>query len=32
MVDSICNQDAEAGYKALAEHSDLIYQLISSSK
>lgn len=32
MVDSICNQDAEAGYKALAEHSDLIHQLISSSK
>jgi DNA-binding FadR family transcriptional regulator len=32
MVDSICNHDIEAGYKALSEHSDLIYQLISSSQ
>lgn len=32
MVDSICNGNFEAGYKALAEHSDLINQLISSSK
>ena len=32
MVDSICNGDFDAGYKALDEHSDLINQLISSSK
>jgi DNA-binding FadR family transcriptional regulator len=32
MVDSICENDIEAGYKALSEHSDLIYQLISSSQ
>jgi DNA-binding FadR family transcriptional regulator len=32
MVDSICNNDIEAGYRALSEHSDLIYQLISSSQ
>jgi DNA-binding FadR family transcriptional regulator len=32
MVDAICNGDFEAGYTALAEHSDLINQLISSSK
>ena len=32
MVDAICNGDAEAGYTALAEHSDLINQLISSSQ
>lgn len=32
MVDSICNGDFEAGYLALTEHSDLINQLISSSK
>lgn len=25
MVDAICNQDYEAGYKALLEHTDLIY-------
>lgn len=32
MVDAICNKDIEAGYQALAEHSDLIHQLISSSQ
>lgn len=32
MVDAICNGDFEAGYTALTEHSDLINQLISSSK
>ena len=32
MVDSICSGDFDAGYKALDEHSDLINQLISSSK
>lgn len=32
MVNSICNGDFDAGYKALDEHSDLINQLISSSK
>lgn len=32
MVDSICNNDVEAGFKALSEHTDLIHQLISSSK
>lgn len=32
MVDSICNGEFDAGYKALDEHSDLINQLISSSK
>lgn len=32
MIDSICENDIEAGYKALCEHSDLIYQLISSSQ
>jgi DNA-binding FadR family transcriptional regulator len=32
MVDSICNNDIDAGYQALAEHSDLIHQLISSSQ
>jgi DNA-binding FadR family transcriptional regulator len=31
MVDSICENDIEAGYKALSEHSDLLYQIISSS-
>jgi DNA-binding FadR family transcriptional regulator len=31
MVDSICNQDFEAGYKALNEHTDLIYQLMAST-
>lgn len=30
MVDSICCDDIEAGYKALSEHSDLLNQLISS--
>ena len=32
MVDAICAQDFDAGYTALSEHSDLINQLISSSK
>ena len=32
MVDSICNGEFDAGYKALDEHSDLINQLITSSK
>jgi len=32
MVDAICSNDAEAGYRALSEHTDLIHQLISSSK
>ncbi len=32
MVDAICSNDVEAGYKALSEHTDLIHQLISSSK
>ena len=32
MVDSICSNDVEAGYKALSEHTDLIHQLISSSQ
>jgi DNA-binding FadR family transcriptional regulator len=32
MVDSICENDFDAGYKALAEHSDLINQLISSAQ
>ena len=32
MVDSICNGDFDAGYKALDEHSDLINQLITSTK
>lgn len=32
MVDSICSGKFDAGYKALTEHSDLINQLISSSK
>ena len=32
MVDSICANDFDAGYTALSEHSDLIYQLISSSQ
>ena len=31
MVDSIAGNDFATGYKALSEHSDLIYQLISSS-
>jgi DNA-binding FadR family transcriptional regulator len=30
MVDAICDNDVEAGYKALSEHSDLLYQIISS--
>lgn len=32
MVDSICSNDVEAGFRALSEHTDLIYQLISSSQ
>jgi DNA-binding FadR family transcriptional regulator len=32
MVDSICTGNYDAGYTALAEHSDLINQLISSSQ
>ena len=32
MVDAICANDVEAGYKALSEHTDLIHQLISSSQ
>ncbi len=32
MVDAICTNDVEAGYKALSEHTDLIHQLISSSQ
>lgn len=32
MVDAICTHDVDAGYTALSEHSDLIYQLISSSQ
>lgn len=32
MVDSICKNDVDAGYKALSEHTDLIHQLLSSSK
>ncbi|MBN1451145.1 MAG: FadR family transcriptional regulator [Anaerolineales bacterium] len=31
MVDSIRNQDFDSGYKALNEHTDLIYQLIAST-
>lgn len=31
MVDAICNQEFEAGYKALNEHTDLIYQLMASA-
>lgn len=32
MVDAICTNDADAGYRALSEHTDLIHQLISSSQ
>ncbi len=32
MVDAICADDADAGYQALTEHTDLIHQLISSSQ
>ncbi|GAB1470097.1 FadR/GntR family transcriptional regulator [Chloroflexota bacterium] len=32
MVDAICENDIEAGFKALFEHTDLIHQLISSSQ
>lgn len=31
MIDAICANDIEGGYKALCEHTDLIHQLISSS-
>jgi DNA-binding FadR family transcriptional regulator len=31
MVDSICNQDFDSGYKALNEHTDLIHQLMASA-
>lgn len=31
MVDAICDQDFDAGYKALNEHTDLIYQLMAST-
>lgn len=31
MVDGICNQDYDAGYKALNDHADLIYQLMAST-
>lgn len=32
MVDAICANDVDAGYKALSEHTDLIHHLISSSR
>lgn len=32
MVDSICANEVEEGYKALSEHSDLIHQIILSSQ
>lgn len=32
MVNAICANDVEGGYKALCEHTDLIHQLISSSQ
>jgi len=32
MVDAICANDVEGGYRALSEHTDLIHQLISSSQ
>jgi DNA-binding FadR family transcriptional regulator len=31
MVDGICSQDFDSGYKALNEHTDLIYQLMAST-
>jgi DNA-binding FadR family transcriptional regulator len=31
MVDGICTQDFDAGYKALNEHTDLLYQLMASA-
>ena len=31
MIDGICNQDFDSGYKALNDHTDLIYQLIAST-
>jgi DNA-binding FadR family transcriptional regulator len=32
MVDAICKDEIEAGFKALTEHSDLINQMLSSAK
>lgn len=32
MVESICSGDYDAGYQALTEHTDLIFQLMASSK
>ena len=32
MVESICSGDYEAGYQTLTEHTDLIFQLMASSK
>jgi DNA-binding FadR family transcriptional regulator len=32
MVDSICSGDFDAGYQALTEHTDLLYQLMASSE
>ncbi len=32
MVDAICANDVEAGFKALTEHTDLIHHLLSSSQ
>ena len=32
MVESICSGDFDAGYQALTEHTDLIFQLMASSK
>ncbi|MFZ5881857.1 MAG: FadR/GntR family transcriptional regulator [Chloroflexota bacterium] len=32
MVDSICSRDYEAGFNALTEHTDLIFQVMASSK
>jgi len=32
MVDAICEDDIEAGFQALTDHTDLINQLISSAK
>jgi len=31
MVDGICNRNFDSGYKALNEHTDLIYQLMAST-
>ncbi|MCZ2127264.1 MAG: FCD domain-containing protein [Anaerolineales bacterium] len=32
MVEAICADDVEGGYKALVEHTDLLHQLITSSQ